>query len=100
LPNYYVALINTTEAFNPANKDKITSLLAKANAALDVELAKAPNKIGTTTKKTIIKPWAVITCRYLKESPLKNGLPGYASSILIIVANAAPEQPVHILKKR
>ena len=43
LPNYYVALINTTEAFNPANKDKLSALLAKANAALDIELAKAPN---------------------------------------------------------
>jgi len=25
------------------------------------KLAKAPNNIGTTTKKTIIRPWAVIT---------------------------------------
>jgi len=62
------------------------------------KLAKEPNKIGTTTKKTIIKPWAVITCKYLKESPLKKGLPGYDNSKRIIVAKAAPEQPVHILK--
>ena len=27
-------------------------------------------------KKIIIKAWAVITCRYFNESPLKNGLPG------------------------
>jgi len=56
--------------------------------------------MGTTTKKTIIKPCAVITCKYLKESPLKNGLPGYANSNLIIVANAAPDNPVHIEKKK
>jgi len=35
LPNYYVALINTTEAFNPANKEKVTALVAKAQDALD-----------------------------------------------------------------
>ena len=43
LPNYYIALINTTDAFNPANKDKIAVLLANANAVLDIELAKTPN---------------------------------------------------------
>ncbi|MEC4049887.1 hypothetical protein OX284_010645 [Flavobacterium sp. SUN046] len=43
LPNYYVALVNTTEAFNPVNKEKLSALLAKANAALDIELAKTPN---------------------------------------------------------
>lgn len=42
LPNYYVALINTTEAFKPENKEKVTVLLDKANAALDAELAKNP----------------------------------------------------------
>ena len=54
--------------------------------------------IGTTTKNTIIKPWAVATCKYLNESPLKKGLPGWAISNLIIVAKAAPDKPVHKLK--
>jgi len=63
------------------------------------KFANPPKIIGTTTKKTIIKPWAVITCKYFNESPLKNGLPGCANSNLIIVAKAAPEIPVHILKK-
>jgi hypothetical protein len=35
------------------------------------KLANPPNRIGTTTKKTIINPWAVITDKYRKESPLK-----------------------------
>jgi hypothetical protein len=63
-------------------------------------LANPPNNIGTTTKKTIIKPCAVITCKYFNESPLKNGLPGYASSSLIIVAKAAPDKPDQKLKKK
>jgi len=46
----------------------------------------------------MIKPCAVIVCKYLVESPLKKGLPGNANSILIIVANAAPDKAVHILK--
>lgn len=43
LPNYYIALVTTTEAFNPKNKENLTPLLAKANAVLDIELAKTPN---------------------------------------------------------
>ncbi len=42
LPNYYIALINTTEAFKPANKEKINDLLDKANSVLEVELIKDP----------------------------------------------------------
>ena len=62
------------------------------------KFAKPPKYIGTTTKKTIISPCAVITWRYRNESPLKNVLPGYANSNLIIVAKAAPDKPVIILK--
>ena len=61
------------------------------------KLANPPKSIGTTTKKTMINPCAVIVCKYLVESPLKKGLPGYANSSLIIVANAAPDNAVHIL---
>lgn len=50
-----------------------------------------PNKTGVTTKKTIIKPWLVITCKYLVESPLKKKLPGIDNSILIIVAKNKPD---------
>jgi hypothetical protein len=35
------------------------------------KLAKKPKITGTTTKKTIIRPCPVITCKYLIESPLK-----------------------------
>jgi hypothetical protein len=40
LPNYYVALVNTTTAFQTKDKEKVGALLAKAQQALDVELAK------------------------------------------------------------
>ena len=43
LPNYYVALINTTTAFGTKDKEQVDLLLTKAQNALDVELLKMPN---------------------------------------------------------
>ncbi|HEU4495967.1 MAG TPA: hypothetical protein VFR70_02840 [Flavobacterium sp.] len=43
LPNYYVALINTTAAFMTKDKSQISVLLAKAQEVLDIELDKNPN---------------------------------------------------------
>ena len=40
LPNYYVALVNTTEAFETQDPVKFTSLLAKAQSAIDKEMGK------------------------------------------------------------
>lgn len=42
LPNYYIGLINSTEAFKPENRENITSLLNKADEVIDFELAKNP----------------------------------------------------------
>lgn len=35
-----------------------------------------------------------MTCKYRKESPPKNGLPGYAISNLMAVASRAPDMAV------
>ena len=43
LPNYYVALVNTTAAFDPKNKEKVPALLAKAQEAIDNATAISPN---------------------------------------------------------
>jgi hypothetical protein len=40
LPNYYVALVNTTTAFREKDKSKVELMLAKAQDALDVEMIK------------------------------------------------------------
>lgn len=58
------------------------------------KLAKKPNNNGITTKKIIIKPWLVITCKYFIESPLKKWLPGYANSMRINVAKNVPDNPL------
>jgi hypothetical protein len=89
LPNYYVALINTTEAFNPANKDKITSLLAKANAALDIELAKAPNNVELLVVQAMAKT------ALLASDPMTYGmtLSPKISEIYMHASLLAPENP-------
>ena len=43
LPNYYVALVNTTSSFQTRDKEKVSALLNKAQNALDIELIKDPN---------------------------------------------------------
>lgn len=43
LPNYYVALVNTTAAFGTKDNEKINSLLSKAQNALEVEIIKEQN---------------------------------------------------------
>jgi hypothetical protein len=89
LPNYYVALINTTEAFDPANKDKITSLLAKANAALDLELAKAPNNVELLVVQAMAKT------ALLASDPMTYGmtLSPKISGIYMKAYMLAPENP-------
>ena len=89
LPNYYVALINTTEAFNPANKDKISSLLAKANAALDIELAKSPNNVE------LIVVQAMAKTALLASDPMTYGmsLSPKISELYFKASLLAPENP-------
>jgi tetratricopeptide (TPR) repeat protein len=43
LPNYYVALVNTTTSFATQDKTQIDALLTKAQKALDVEMIKDQN---------------------------------------------------------
>lgn len=95
LPNYYIALINTTEAFNPANKDKITSLLAKANAALDIELAKAPNNAELLVVQAMAKT------ALLASDPMTYGmtLSPKISEIYMHASLLAPENPRVVLCK-
>ena len=43
LPNYYVALVNTTTSFGTKDKETVNALLTKAQDALDIEMVKNPN---------------------------------------------------------
>ncbi|WP_395066950.1 hypothetical protein [Flavobacterium sp.] len=89
LPNYYIALINTTEAFNPANKDKMSLLLAKANEALDTELAKSPKNVELLVVQAMAKT------ALLASDPMTYGmtLSPKISEIYMLASMLAPENP-------
>lgn len=68
LPNYYIALINTTEAFNPKNRENVNALLTKAQAVLDIETAKAPDNVE------LIVMQALIHTAWIAYDPMTNGM--------------------------
>ena len=67
LPNYYVALVNTTTAFGTKDKEKITLLLTKAQNALDVEMGKDQNNAELYVMQ------AMINTAWIVFDPMTNG---------------------------
>ncbi len=68
LPNYYVALVNTTSSFSTQDKEKVSAMLAKAQKALDVEFVKAPNNPELMVMQALIHTaWVVF-------DPMTNGM--------------------------
>ncbi len=95
LPNYYVALVNTTEAFNPKNKENLTPLLAKANAALDIELTKTPNN----AELLVVRAMAMTAL--LASDPMNYGMT-MSPKIAALYTQAgmlAPENPRVVMSK-
>jgi hypothetical protein len=68
LPNYYVALVNTSAAFGTKDKTKIDALLTKSQAALDVELNKDPSNAE------LIVMQAMIHTAWIAFDPMTNGM--------------------------
>ena len=68
LPNYYVALVNTTTAFATKDKDQVNALLTKAQSALDVELTKQPNNAELLVMQ------AMIHTAWIAFDPMTNGM--------------------------
>lgn len=68
LPDYYVALINTTEAFQTKDKEKLSGLLTKAQAAQDAATAIAPDNAELMVMQCLIyTAWIVY-------DPMANGM--------------------------
>lgn len=89
LPNYYVALINTTEAFNPANKAKVTALLEKAQNAQDQASLISQNN----TELMVMQ--AMIYTALIVQDPMVNGMK-YSPKVMELYTKAkiiAPENP-------
>ena len=67
LPGYYVAMVNTTEAFNPKNKEKVTALVTKAQDAIDNASVISPNN------PEIMVIQAMLYTAILVQDPMTNG---------------------------
>ena len=89
LPNYYVALVNTTAAFKSKDKGQISLLLAKAQNAVDVEMAKNANN----AELLVIQ--AMIHTAWIAFDPMTNGqlLSGKVMELYGKAQAIAPENP-------
>jgi hypothetical protein len=86
LPNYYVALINTTAAFTEKDKTKIELLLTKAQDALDVELIKDQNNAELHVLQALIYTGWVVA------DPMTNGMT-YSAKVMEAYAKAKAIDP-------
>lgn len=89
LPNYYVALVNTTTAFGTKDAAQINLLLAKAQNALDVEMIKAQNN------PELLVMQAMIHTAWIAFDPMTNGqkLSGTVMELYGKALAIAPENP-------
>ena len=86
LPNYYVALINTTTAFSEKDKTKIDLLLTKAQDALDTELIKDQNNAELYALQALIyTAWVV-------ADPMTNGMK-YSAKVMEAYAKGKAIDP-------
>jgi hypothetical protein len=95
LPNYYVALVNTTSAFGTKDKEQIDLLLSKAQNALDIELIKNPNNAE------LLVVQAMINTAWIAFDPMTNG-PKLSGTVMQLYGKAqaiAPENPRVVFEK-
>ena len=95
LPNYYVALVNTTTAFGTKDKEQISLLLDKAQNALDVELIKTPDNAELLVMQ------ALIHTAWIAFDPMTNGqkLSGTVMELYAKAEALAPENPRAVFGK-
>ncbi|CAM3457796.1 hypothetical protein [Flavobacterium chungbukense] len=86
LPNYYIALINTTAVFTEKDKTKIDLLLTKAQDALDVELIK------DQSNSELYVMQALIYTGYVVADPMTNGMK-YSGKVMEAYAKAKALDP-------
>ena len=67
LPNYYIAFINTINAFGTKDKEKVNALLTKAQDAIDNASAISPNN------SEIMVVQAMLYTAILVQDPMTNG---------------------------
>lgn len=95
LPNYYVALINTIEAFSTRDKSKLSSLLEKAQMAQDNAAAISPDN------PELMVTQALIHTAWIAYDPMTNGmkLSGKVNELYNKALAIAPDNPRVVLNK-
>lgn len=95
LPNYYIAFINTTQAFGEKDKTKIESSLNAAQKAQDV-----CNELAQDNPEVLVLQ-AMIHTAWIVYDPMTNGqrLSGDAMYILNKAYKIAPENPRVVFQK-
>lgn len=95
LPNYYIAFINTIQAFDSKDRKEMKLLIENAQKAQDVMNSIAPNDVEVLVVQAMIKTaWVVY-------DPMTNGqkLSGEIMSIYNKAALIAPNNPRVVLNK-
>jgi tetratricopeptide (TPR) repeat protein len=95
LPNYYVALVNTTSAFNTSDKTKMDALLNKAQSALNQVLKNDANH------PEVLVMQAMIHTAWINIDPMTNGMK-LSSTIMELYGKAEaidPNNPRVVLNK-
>ena len=95
LPNYYVALVNTTSAFATNDKEKINLLLSKAQNALDIAMDKDQNNAELYVMQ------AMINTAWIVYDPMTNGqkLSGPTMELYAKAEAVAPNNPRVVFSK-
>ncbi|RZJ71210.1 hypothetical protein [Flavobacterium sp.] len=88
LPNYYVALINTTASFTTKDKTQVSALLNKAQAALDVEFLKHPDNAE------IMILQALTYTGWVASDPMTNAMK-YSGQIMELYEKAQKSDPTN-----
>lgn len=95
LPEYYVAFINTIEAFKTKDKEKLSALLAKAQAAQDAAMAISPDN------PELLVSQCLIYTAWIVYDPMTNGMK-YSAKANELYAKAyslAPNNPRVVFSK-
>jgi hypothetical protein len=95
LPNYYIALINTTQAFREQDKTKMLSLIESAQKAQDV-----CNDLAMDNPEVLVMQSMIHTASIVYD-PMTNGqkLSGDVMYILNKAYKIAPENPRVVFQK-
>lgn len=95
LPTYYVGLVNVTEAFNPANSEKATLLIEKAQKATDLAMEMSPNNAEILVLQNLVYTALII------QDPMGNGMK-YSGIVMELYRKAmaiAPSNPRVVFSK-